>query len=286
MLILGANGMLGTAVTRAFNHSNFEIFVTTRQGQLDKELNHLHFDAERQNFEELIEKLPPIDLVINCIGVIKQKNRDDDATCSQKMVRVNSEFPAEIVSASTKFKFKFLTIGTDCVFSGREGSYSEASQHSPIDIYGQSKTDGEIDHHNVMTLRTSIIGPDDATNSSLHNWLTSQPHSAEVPGFVNHLWNGITTYAFSKVAVAIAGMNHFYSGTFHLIPQDSVSKFELLNLIAIKRNRLDLRIFPEKSPEPIDRRLMTVHPTINIELWNRAGYMYPPKISDLIREMY
>ena len=285
ILILGANGMLGTAVLRAFSNARFHVIVTTRQIQLNKALNHIRYDAAAQSFDDIARGLPSIDLVINCIGIIKQKNRHDDSTSTERMFRVNSEFPSEIIAASTKYDFKVLTIATDCVFSGREGNYSEVSQHDPCDSYGHSKSRGEIKHNNLMTLRTSIIGPDDPTNASLHNWLTSQPYLTEIPGYTDHLWNGVTTHAFSKVAVGVASMHKFHSGTFHLTPEDAISKYELLKLIAAKRNRADLKIIPQKSSNPIDRRLVTVHPSINAELWQKAGYVNAPKIVELIEEM-
>ena len=49
-------------------------------------------------------------------------------------------------------------MSTDCVFSGSRGVYLEDDIPDAFDLYGVSKRLGEVDYHNAVTLRTSIIG--------------------------------------------------------------------------------------------------------------------------------
>jgi dTDP-4-dehydrorhamnose reductase len=53
---------------------------------------------------------------------------------------------------------KVIQIATDCVFSGSNGSYLETDPHDATDVYGKTKSDGEIESSAVMQLRCSIIG--------------------------------------------------------------------------------------------------------------------------------
>ena len=41
-------------------------------------------------------------------------------------------------------KTKIFQIATDCVFSGKIGGYNELSNHDDLDIYGVSKSMGEV----------------------------------------------------------------------------------------------------------------------------------------------
>ena len=41
-------------------------------------------------------------------------------------------------------KIKIFQIATDCVYSGRLGKYNEKSEHDDTDIYGVTKSLGEI----------------------------------------------------------------------------------------------------------------------------------------------
>ena len=133
----------------------------------------------------------------------------------------------EIEGSSTKL----IQIGTDCVFSGRDGSYLEDSTKDPIDSYGYSKAMGELFSPNQMMLRCSIIGRENENYLSLMEWFLRQPLNARVNGFIDHKWNGLTTLAFAKVLNGVMSRDAFEAGTFHLVPADEVSKFQLLQTL-------------------------------------------------------
>jgi dTDP-4-dehydrorhamnose reductase len=108
--------------------------------------------------------------------------------------------------------------------------------------------------------------------------------NSEVMGFTNHLWNGVTTLQFSKIVCGIIDDESFRSGQFHIVPEDFVSKFELLKLIALSFNRSDLTILPSGSQPAVDRRLTTVKENDNLGLWRSAKYHSPPTISFMVNE--
>jgi dTDP-4-dehydrorhamnose reductase len=47
----------------------------------------------------------------------------------------------------------------------------------------------------------SIVGPDLGGGHGLLGWFLKQPHERQVNGFVNHLWNGITTLEWARILV-------------------------------------------------------------------------------------
>jgi dTDP-4-dehydrorhamnose reductase len=218
--------------------------------------------------------LSDTDWIVNCIGAIPQKKPDFET-----LVKVNHHFP-HLVAAETSARV--IQIATDCAFSGDRGGYHEASHKDARDEYGITKIAGEV--QSFMNLRCSIIGPELTGKKSLYEWVNNQPQGTRLDGYVNHFWNGVTTDAFARVVKGVITNDLFYRGMHHLIPADSVSKYQLLNMIAERLGRADLEITP-KITERVDRTLTTRHEILNQVLWNHAGYEQPPTIKEMIEEL-
>jgi dTDP-4-dehydrorhamnose reductase len=137
---------------------------------------------------------------------------------------------------------------------------------------------------NWIHLRSSIIGPELTNKKSLFEWVKGQPEHAQVFGYANHYWNGVTTKAFSKVVAGVIRHRFFLMGTHHLVPHDQVSKYELVKMIASKTGRHDLEVIP-KIVEPFNRTLGTSHKGVNRHLWQLAGYRVIPTIEQMLDEL-
>jgi dTDP-4-dehydrorhamnose reductase len=153
------------------------------------------------------------------------------------------------------------------------------------DTYSESKILGEKASSESMIIRSSIVGKEKKRANSLLNWLLSRPLGSEVNGFSNHLWNGVTTLHFSEVVLGVIKNSKFQKGVTHLVPENIVSKFELIQSIAVNFGRADLKISEYVTPTPIDRSLITRYPEKNLQLWHDGGYNYPPSIEDMIKEL-
>ena len=281
ILILGSQGMLGSAITDLFNRSsNFEVHEINRTSNFEG----MHFDASTTSARKFIEDSCP-EWIINCIGVIKPYINDQDPVSEKNAFKVNSEFPTTLNQIAKEIDARVIQIATDCVYSGAKGNYSEGDAHDPVDIYGKSKSLGEIDSEHFMNLRCSIVGRDQRNNNSLLEWFLSQENSAKVAGYLDHLWNGITTNAFARICRGIIEDDLFAAGTFHQVPADRVSKAELLEMFRDKFNRPDLIIEKKLTGDEIDRTLMTVDPEGNLQRWLSAGYPDVPTIKALIEEL-
>ena len=162
--------------------------------------------------------------------------------------------------------------------------YSENDAFDPIDVYGKTKTLGEVASSQSMILRTSIIGKELNSAFSLLGWVLSQPVGAVVNGYVNHIWNGVTTLHFSKIISGIIKSESFVKGVTHLVPGDGVSKFELIKIIASEFGRSDLEIREFKAENPINRTLITVNPDQNLHMWKEGGYNKPPTIQEMVSQ--
>jgi dTDP-4-dehydrorhamnose reductase len=281
-LILGATGMLGQACHLVFkSDSNFESISTSRIIKKDMKF----FDASADSIEYLINEVSP-DWIINCIGIIKPHINENNFSSVKNAIAVNSLFPHQLASAISNLKTKVLQIATDCVYSGKEGGYTENSPHDPLDVYGKTKSLGEVSSEQFFHIRASIIGPEYGRSTSLQEWFLSQPKNAEVNGFTDHLWNGLTTHHFALLAKAIVLAGGDFSGTQHVIPANIVTKAELLESFAQVYNRKDIQINAVVSKFRIDRTLKTQDISRSNVLWRLAGYDKPPTIQEMIEQQY
>lgn len=247
VVILGSTGMLGSSVGNYFieKFGVDNVYLSYRTEQVAYGKNRFYFDPLIDSLEEI----PQCDYLINCIGVIKPFVKNSYINT----IKINSIFPRELADYCERKGIKLIHITTDCVFSGREGSYTEYAEHDCLDEYGKSKSLGEAD--NCMLIRTSIIGEELHHNASLIAWAKSQ-QGKQVNGFVNHFWNGVTTGQYAAICDKIISKNLYQHGLFHL-HSNAVNKFDLLHLLNNRFN-LDLTIKAFEAPDKVDRTLSTV----------------------------
>jgi len=280
VLILGATGMLGSACMEIMGHnSEIELVGTARSGN-DR---YIAFDARTDSIDKLLESIKP-NWVINCIGIIKPHIDEKVAASIENAIQVNSKFPILLAGEAEKIAAKVIQIATDCVYSGVKGSYVESDLHDATDVYGKTKSLGEVPSQNVMHIRASIIGPEIGRSTSLLEWFRNQAIDAKLNGFTDHLWNGVTTHAFGKLCLGILNSDAFMAGPHHVIPGDVVSKAKLLRIFAEAYNRKDIVISDVISPKQIDRTLGTENLGLSNELWALAGYMSPPTVEEMVLE--
>lgn len=292
ILILGGSGMLGATLVRWFaSQPKHVVSATTRTGQAPERLHAiggmswLQLDVDLTSVRDLVSLCKGYDLVINAIGRIKQRIRDQSLEDRAATLRANALFAITLAQAAELIGCKVIQIATDCAFSGMRGKYAETDRHDADDLYGLSKSLGEVRSDNVFNLRCSIVGLELSSAYSLLNWFLSQPKGARICGYTNHVWNGIAALHFAKVCHGLLEVTSPSTFDTHLIPSDSVTKYELLMIFAEAFNRNDLEIIPTEAPQKIDRTLTTNNPTLNSELWKNAGYPCPPTIRAMVMEM-
>lgn len=272
--ILGKTGMLGSATNAEFK-KEYDLIATTRY----------ELDAECSLEQDLEKILKGCDYAINCIGIIKPYIHDDNSYEVQRAIKVNSLFPHRLANVANVTGTKIIQIATDCVYDGQKGNYDEESFHNPIDIYGKTKSLGEVCAENFLNLRCSIIGLEQKSFLSLLEWFLNQPQNAEVSGYLNHYWNGITTRAFAKICRGLIEKRAWFSGHQHILASDAPSKAQMLKIFAEVFNREDIKIENLNSKIPINRTLNTLNPELHQNIWQYAGYNEIPTVEKMVREL-
>ena len=284
--ILGSTGMLGYSAVREFAGYTGTLNGSSKRVDTNPLLDQSFFlDATVRELPKALHELGPTDYVINCIGVIKPYISEDSAISRERALRINSIFPYALDALANDLGFKIIQIATDCVFSGVKGNYIETDSHDAMDTYGKTKSLGEVPSTNMMNLRVSIIGPEAGRSTSLFEWVRNQPENSEIKGYSDHYWNGVTSAGFARICRGIIENEGFIPGTHHLVPSDSMTKFDLVNAIANRVGRKDIKIINGPSGHKVDRTLATANESLNAQLWASAGYSTIPSISQLVAEI-
>jgi len=288
VLVLGGTGMLGSKIVELLGRDRSLAVTATTRGDVPATgaaldgVRWVRYDAGDERSQ------PPIEgcaWVVNAIGITKPLIRDDDAAQVEQAIRINSLFPQRLAARSRECGARVLQIATDCVYSGARGGYGEADPHDALDVYGKTKSLGESVAPWVHNLRCSIIGREPAHPKFLVEWLLRQPADAEVTGFTNHRWNGVTTYHFARLVQGIVHTAPPLPNLQHVVPADEMAKADMLLEIAAAYGRTDIRVRRAPAASVIDRTLATAEPARNRELWRLAGYDAPPTVAGMIREM-
>jgi dTDP-4-dehydrorhamnose reductase len=278
ILVLGVTGMLGSAVMRFFSSDpHFEVSGASRSAASAVHLGLppscvLLSGLDAENTDSIIRifaKVKP-DVVINCVGLVKQLDAADDPL---QAVPLNTLLPHRLAGLCGIAGARLVHVSTDCVFSGAKGGYLESDLPDATDVYGRTKLLGEVDYPNAITLRTSIIGHELSGNRSLVGWFLAQ--EGRTRGFTKAIFSGLPTIELARVMKDFVLPRADLRGLYH-VAASPINKFDLLTLIAAAYKK-NIKIDPSEDLV-IDRSLNSSR------FFEATGYAAAPW-PDLIDQM-
>lgn len=278
IVIFGSSGMLGVELVRRFSmRSDVDVIALSRNTSP-------RWDASTHAVADVVNglRLTKTDRVINASGWIPQRAVGTETEQIRAAVLLNVRVLRDLDFTCSKYEIPLLQIGTDCVFAGHDAPYFENSKPDATDLYGRTKIKGEESLRWANLVRCSIIG--DSGPFGLLGWFLGQGLGAQVSGYVDAYWNGVSTIAYANLASAWIDNTVEFSRVQHWIPRDYASKFRLLECFSRVFNRPDIAISPAGSPEPRDMRLATHHEIQNKKYWSMAGYNEVPSIEEMVQE--
>ncbi len=234
ILILGVPGMLGHTLFKSLLASGtYEVFGTARSvNGLDRfftedEYRLIRPFVDADNFDTVIRALACVqpDVVINCIGLIKQLPIGSDPLTA---ITINAQLPHRISIICKAASARLIHVSTDCVFDGEAGMYTESDTPSPTDLYGRTKLLGEPTYPHCVTLRTSIIGHELKNKRGLVEWFLAQ--NDIVSGYTGAIYSGFPTVELAKIIEDYVLPNNDLSGLYH-VSSEPISKYDLLHII-------------------------------------------------------
>ena len=231
-----------------------------------------HLDVlDYGKLEKTICDIAP-DVIINCIGVIKQLKEAKDPVIS---IKINSLLPHQLANICEKTDSRLIQISTDCVFDGMKGSYVEADVPNATNVYGRTKCLGEVtDRDHCVTLRTSIVGRELETSSGLVEWFLSNK-GKKVKGFKKAIYTGFTTIALVDIIDSIIKDHPGISGL-HQVSSEPINKYDFICQLRDAMG-LDIEIEPE-TEFFMDRSLIC-------DRFKKETHFTAPSWSDMVKQL-
>lgn len=265
-LVLGANGMAGHTIGLYLSERGHDVVGFARS---DSELfDCIVGDAHDLSLLKSTINDNAFDVVVNAIGLLNDfaNRRQDEA------VFLNSYLPHYLAEVTKDESARVFHLSTDCVFSGNTGPYSEYAVPNGTSIYDRSKALGELWDSKNLTFRNSIVGPDlKPEGIGLLNWFLAQ--EGKIRGFTEAIWTGLTTLELAKAIEHSATESNF--GLVNMVPDASISKFDLLNLFNIYINHGRAEIIPSNDLR-LDKTLIRE---------NRESSFIPSSYDEQIHEL-
>jgi dTDP-4-dehydrorhamnose reductase len=256
VLIAGGAGMLGHKLWQSARaHGGVETWATVRAvspalqalGVVD-DRTLAGVDVDRfETVEAALQRARP-DVVVNCVGVVKQRQDAKDPVVS---IGLNALYPHRLARAARAGGARVIHISTDCVFDGRTGGYCETDATNATDLYGRTKAMGELTGPGTLTLRTSIIGRELSGSSGLVEWFLSR-RGGTVDGYRGAVFSGFTTAALADILLRIIAEQPALEGLYH-VSAPAIDKLALLGRLNAAFGA-GVTITPRDEPR-IDRSL-------------------------------
>lgn len=251
IVVLGAGGMLGSAVCRAL-----------RAQRIDH-VAHTHDTLELLNPEMTLKALAGASVIINCAGAI-------EATRNQY---ISTNVFAPVMAAQAAPRATFVHVSADCVSTRpveREGLEPVARPipprlrpEKPDSLYARSKILAErYLYGRAVIVRTAFVGE----RQGLLRWFIDLPWQATVTGWDRVFWSGSHIDAVADRLAQMAD-DPPRPGIYHLATSTPVTKFDVLETLQRAYRRQDVVIRRGIWPE-MDRSLEpTGEPLPSLDEW-------------------
>lgn len=150
VLVTGTSGQLGFDVMEELARRGYEGIGADRS-ETEADFEHVQIDiTDKDRVFEVVREIKP-DVIVHCAAWTNVDGAEDSKNLS--VVRaVNVDGTRNLAEAAKEVDAKFVYISTDYVFNG-EGSkpwQPDDKNYAPINVYGQSKLDGELEVSKIL----------------------------------------------------------------------------------------------------------------------------------------
>ncbi len=150
VLVTGTSGQLGFDVMEELARRGYEGIGADRS-ETEADFEHVQIDiTDKDRVFEVVREIKP-DVIVHCAAWTNVDGAEDSKNLS--VVRaVNVDGTRNLAEAAKEIDAKFVYISTDYVFNG-EGSkpwQPDDKNYAPINVYGQSKLDGELEVSKIL----------------------------------------------------------------------------------------------------------------------------------------
>lgn len=145
ILVTGSNGLVGSYVVATLLNHNYEVFASSRTGDLssfnsNKNYRFIQVDfTDPYSLHDAFEFVQP-DVVVHSGAMSKP---DDCEQNQADAFDTNVYGTVQLLLNAETYKSFFIHLSTDFIFDGIQGMYTEEHAANPISYYGKTKRDAE-----------------------------------------------------------------------------------------------------------------------------------------------
>lgn len=227
LLVIGASGFLGSALASVAVASGRAVTGTFNRHCLE----HRGMKVVRADLKnlaavrELIAGVRPT-AVVNCAAFTNVDGCEADPDHARLL---NVELPAMVARSCEESGIELAHISTDSVFDGVRGGYTEEDSTAPLNVYAQTKLDGERavlgEMPNSLVIRTNFIGHSPSGRAGLADWLRASYEAGQrISGFTDVVFAPLFTAELAGILLEMLDLK--LRGIYHVAAKDSVSKYE------------------------------------------------------------
>ena len=281
LLITGVSGLLGNNLASYFK-DKYEVLglYNSHPVVIDGIRTEACDITSKNSIKRAINKFNP-SIILHCASLTNVDQCEVEKDFTKKTNVLSTRF---LVECAGNKDSKLIYISTDAVYDGVRGGFSESDDISPLNYYGLSKYEGELEvakKENSLIFRTNIFGWNIQNKKSLGEWVLDELQSnRRINGFKDACFSSIYTLEFARI-IDIA-IRQGLSGVYNCGSADSCTKYEfaikiadcfgldktLISSISIddfdfqaeRGKRLDLNV--NKLQRKLDYRLPTINQSI------------------------
>ncbi|WP_226010803.1 dTDP-4-dehydrorhamnose reductase [Halomicrobium salinisoli] len=256
VLVVGANGLLGSNVVQACKDRDWECCGTYHSTEPEFDVPLTQFDIRnRDAFVELLDTFQP-DVVVNCAAMTDVDGCEDDSEAAHA---INADAPGAMAEECDRNDVPFVHVSTDYVFDGTSRDpITESATPNPCQVYGESKLAGEQTVRDgaddALVLRLSFVWGIHRSRSSLTGfpaWVRGRLQSGETVPLFTDQW--ITPTRAGHAAETILSLvDREATGLYHVASRSCVTPHEFGALLADELDH-DAALLEEGSIADVDR---------------------------------
>jgi len=238
VVVLGANGMLGTDLMAALKHAGYNAAGYDLP------------DFDITNPDQLKTAIDSADVLVNCAAYTNVEKAESEPELAYK---VNADAVGMIGQCASQKGIPVIHISTEFVFDGNlDRPYTEEDQTNPISVYGASKLAGE---HKLIESGVSacIIRVQWTYGQAGTNFIKKLFEFAQTRDTLKVVDDQVgsptaTTEVASAICTIISLGDQFPEGIFHFAAADYASRYEMAKF-AFQNKQMTTTILPCKSDE-------------------------------------
>ncbi|MDI1319549.1 MAG: sugar nucleotide-binding protein [bacterium] len=232
LLLLGASGLVGSAVARQAAAAGYEVTGTVSGwagGVIAGVTKQVKIDLTAVDAVALLTRASAATVIVNAGAIAEPAICENEPVRSHRM---NVDLPSQLADLAHEIGARLIHLSSDQVFDGTAAPYSVGDPVRGINLYARQKIESELRVHatnpTALTLRLPLLlGNSPSGRRSLHERLLAQWSAGrEARLYIDEIRQPCTANSVAQVILEIIPKPEM-TGVFHWAGADPISRFEI-----------------------------------------------------------